>query len=235
MSLGELFGSMRGRRRSATQSYEEGAPNSEITDASPPTDDLVDFQCRHCCFRAKGTHGDVEIAARAHRHPNLNWYPWTVPRGETMEKALRGVNRASVSGHDSPAATLSSFYIWGGHLCSLLATAGSALVSPRLVDTWYPSMGGWIHGSFMLLIVAGLLYTLLRYENERRGAQIQRLRVVAECNDQIRNALQVLIWNHDGRLEHGALGISHQIADAAHASSNLVRSLPETLVMRLSD
>jgi hypothetical protein len=71
MSLGELFGSIRGRRRPATQSYEEGAPNSEITDASPPTDDLVDFQCRHCCFRAKGTHGDVEIAARAHRHPNL--------------------------------------------------------------------------------------------------------------------------------------------------------------------
>ncbi len=217
MSLGELFGSIRGRRRPATQSYEEGAPNSEITDASPPTDDLVDFQCRHCCFRAKGTHGDVEIAARAHRHPNLILVSMDSAERERLWKKHFEESIAPLLADTTRLPQpYPRFYIWGVTFAALLATAGGALFSRRLVDTWYPSMGGWIHGSFMLLIVAGLLYTLLRYENERRGAHIQRLRVVAECNHQIRNALQVLIWNHDGRLEQGSLGISHQIADAAH-------------------
>jgi hypothetical protein len=106
------------------------------------------------------------------------------------------------------------FYILGGTLAALIVTAGGALFSRWLVDTWYPSMGGWIHGSFMLLIVGGLVYTSLRYENDRRAANIHRFRVVAECNHHIRNALQVLIFNHDGPIQQGSLGISGQIADA---------------------
>ena len=109
-----------------------------------------------------------------------------------------------------------SFHIFGGILAALIVTAGGALFSRWLVDTWYPAMSGWIHGSFMLLIVGGLLYTLLRYENDRRAANIHRFRVVAECNHHIRNALQVLIFNHDGRIQQEALGISRQITDAVH-------------------
>jgi hypothetical protein len=105
-------------------------------------------------------------------------------------------------------------YILGGTLAALIVTAGGALFSRWLVDTWNPSMGGWIHGSFMLLIVGGLVYTSLRYENDRRAANIHRFRVVAECNHHIRNALQVLIFNHDGPIQQGSLGISGQIADA---------------------
>ena len=107
-------------------------------------------------------------------------------------------------------------YIWGGTLAALIVTAAGALFSRWLVETWYPLMGGWIHGSFMLLIVGGLLHTLLRYENDHRTANIQRFRVVAECNHHIRNALQVLIFTQDGRLQQESLGISRQIADVVH-------------------
>jgi hypothetical protein len=105
-------------------------------------------------------------------------------------------------------------YILGGTLAALIVTAGGALFSRWLVDTWNPSMGGWIHGSFMLLIVGGLVYTSLRYENDHRAANIRRFRVVAECNHHIRNALQVLIFNHAGPIQQGSLGISGQIVDA---------------------
>ena len=106
------------------------------------------------------------------------------------------------------------FYVLGGTLAALIVTAGGALFSRWLVDAWYPPMDGWFHGSFMLLIVGGLVYTSLRYENDHRAANIRRFRVVAECNHHIRNALQVLIFTHDGRIQQGSPGISGQIADA---------------------
>jgi hypothetical protein len=108
------------------------------------------------------------------------------------------------------------FHILGVTLAVLIVTGSGALFSRWLVDTRYPSTGGWIHGSFMLLIVGGLVYTLLRYENVRRTANIHRFRIVAECNHHIRNALQVLIFEHDGAIQQASLGVSRQIADAVH-------------------
>jgi hypothetical protein len=67
----------------------------------------------------------------------------------------------------------------------------------------------------MLLVVGGLVYTLLRRESDRRTATIERLRIVAECNHHIRNALQVLILTGDARTEQVALGVQ-QVADAVH-------------------
>jgi hypothetical protein len=107
-------------------------------------------------------------------------------------------------------------YILGATLAALIVTAGGALFSRWLVDTWYFPMGGWVHGSFMLLVVGGLVYTLLRYANDRRAANIRRFRIVAECNHHIRNALQVLTLTHDARIQQESLGISRQIADAVH-------------------
>ena len=104
------------------------------------------------------------------------------------------------------------FRLLWGTLAAVIVAAGGALFSRWLVSTLYHPMGGWVHGSFMLLIVGGLVYTTLRYENDRRAANIRRFRVVAECNHHIRNALQVLIFNHDGQQD--SLGISRQIADA---------------------
>ena len=182
----------------------------------PSTNDvMVDFQCRDCCFKATGAYADVEIARRAHRHPNLSLVTidraererlWTMYFEESLPPLLENTARLP--------QPYPRFYILGGTLAALIVTAGGALFSRWLVDTWYPSMGGWIHGSFMLLIVGGLVYTSLRYENDRRAANIHRFRVVAECNHHIRNALQVLIFNHDGPIQQGSLGISGQIADA---------------------
>lgn len=68
----------------------------------------------------------------------------------------------------------------------------------------------------MLLVVGGLVYTVLRYANDRRAANIRRFRIVAECNHHIRNALQVLTLTHDARIQPGSLGVRRQIADAVH-------------------
>ncbi len=192
--------------------------NARMTHSSPATEVLVDFQCRDCCFKAAGTYADVEIARRAHRHPNLSLV--------AMDRAERGrlwtkYFEKSLSPLLEDTARLPQPYprshIWGATLAALIVTAGGALFSRWLVDTRYPTVGGWIHGSFMLLIVGGLLYTLLRYENDRRAANIQRFRVVAECNHHIRNALQVLIYSRDGHTEEGSLGIGRrQIADAVN-------------------
>jgi len=226
MSALKLFAAIRERRRRSTQqSYgvgaieqaESTAARTEMTDSSLTTDALVDFQCRDCSFKATGTYADVEIACRAHRHPNLSLVAidsaererlWTVYFEEALAPLL-----ADTAHLPQPYPR---YYILGGILTALSVAVAGALLSRWLVETWYPTMGGWIHGSFMLLIVGGLVYTLMRYENNRRAANIRRFRVVAACNHHIRNALQVLIFNHDGFIQQDSLGIRRQIADAVH-------------------
>jgi len=202
-----------------------------MTPSSPTTDVLVDFQCQGCCFKAAGTYADVEIARRAHRHPNLSLGAidraererlWTMYFEESLPPLL--ANTACLP------QPYPRFYILGGTMAALIVTAVGALFSRWLVDTWYPSMGGWIHGSFMLLIVGGLIYTSLRYENDRRAANIHRFRVVAECNHHIRNALQVLIFNYDGGIQRESLRISRQIGDAVRRIElTLSEVFPEVL------
>jgi len=175
---------------------------------------MVDFQCRDCCFKAIGTYSDVEIARRVHRHPNLSLVDVERERvrtkyfGKSMSPLLEDTPRLP--------QPYPRFYILGSILVALVVTAAGALFSRWVVGTWRPAMDGWIHGSFMLLIVGGLLYTLLRYENDRRAASIQRFRVVAECNHHIRNALQVLLYTHDGGIDEGSLRMSRKISDAVH-------------------
>jgi len=188
-----------------------------MTHPSPTTDGLVDFQCHHCSFKAAGTYADVEIARRAHRHPNLSLMAidkaergrlWTMYFEKSLSPLLADTTRLP--------QPYPRFYILGGTLAALIVTAGGALFSRWLVRTWYHPMGGWFHGSLMLLIAGGLVYTLLRYENERRAANIDRFRVVAECNHHIRNAVQVLTFTYDGRIQDESLKLSRQIADAVH-------------------
>jgi len=180
---------------------------------SPKTDVQVDFQCPNCSFKAAGTYADVETARRAHRHPSLSLVPdraererlWATyfekplsPLGEDTTPLLRPYRR---------------FRLLWGTLAALIVTAGGALFSRWLVSTLYHPMGGWVHGSFMLAIVGGLVYLVLRGENNRRAAIIHRFRVVAECNHHIRNALCVLIYASDTP-ERDSFQASRQIADA---------------------
>ena len=227
-------------------------------------DVLVDSECQSCCFKAAGTYADVEIARRAHRHPNsslaaidraqigevwaqyLGSLPPTnsecrcccVKAAETYAEveahrhknsSLVAIDRAQIEEvwteyFESPGLQVdtdhlpqpySRLYILVATLATLIVTAGGALCSRWLVDTWYSPMGGGIHGSFMLLIVGGLVYTVLTYANDRRAANIRRFRIVAECNHHIRNALQVLTFTCDPRLPQGSDG-RRKIADAVH-------------------
>src|SRR5271157_1125276 len=173
-----------------------------MADSSPSVDVLVDFQCRECSFKATGAYADVEIARRAHRHANLSLVVldetereklWTTYFEKPLLPRLADTERLP--------QPYPLFHILGVTLAVLIVTGSGALFSRWLVDNRYPSMGGWIHGSFMLLIVGGLVFTLLRYENVRRTANIHRFRILAECNHHIRNALQVLIFEHDGAIQ----------------------------------
>jgi len=173
----------------------------------------MDFQCRDCSFKAEGTYPDVEVARRAHRHPNFSLVGTDKAERERLwkmyfEQALPPL-LADTTRLPQPYPR---FHIWGATLAALLVAGGGALFSRWLVITWYPAMGGWIHGSFMLLIVGGLVYALLRYENVHRSGSIRRFRVVAECNHHIRNALQVLAFSDDNHQR--SLGTSHRIIDA---------------------
>jgi hypothetical protein len=163
------------------------SPGELPPDFSPATDVLVDFQCRDCSFKAAGTYADVEVARRAHRHPNLSLVATDEAERERLWKAHF---EASLSPLLADTTRLPQpyprFHILGATLIALIVTGGGALFSRWLVETWYRTMGGWIHGSFMLLIVGGLVYLLLRHENDRRAANIHRFRVVAECNHHIR-------------------------------------------------
>jgi hypothetical protein len=188
-----------------------------MTPSSPATDVLIDFQCRDCCFKAAGSYADVEIARRTHRHPNLSLVAADEAQRERLwEKYFEKSLSPLLADTGRLPQPYPRFYILGGTLAALIVTGGAALFSRWLVQTWYPAMGGWIHGSTMLLVVGGLLYMLLRYENDRRSANIHRFRVVAECNHHIRNALQVLLYSREERVAEGSLGISRQIADAVH-------------------
>jgi len=121
-------------------------------------------------------------------------------------------------------------YIWGTTLAALIVTGAGALFSRWLVSRWYPSIGALVHGPFMLLVVGGLIYTMLRYANDRRAADIQRLRTVAECNHHIRNALQVLSFTSDTRTQQASPEVSRHTADSVHRIElTLAEVLPRVL------
>jgi hypothetical protein len=209
------------------------SPKEMLKGPSSATDVSVDFQCRDCCFKAAGTYADVEIARRAHRHPSLSLVPmdeaerqrlWTEHFEEPLSPTVTDSARLP---HPYPR-----FFVAGAILTALIVTGTGALLSRWLVETWSPVMhiGGWVHGSIMLLIVGGLVYTVLKYENERRAASIRRSRVVAECNHHVRNALQVLIFNYDQVVQPEPLGLSRQIIDAVRRIElTLSEVFPEVL------
>jgi hypothetical protein len=111
-----------------------------------------------------------------------------------------------------------------------MVTAAGALFSRWLVNTWYPSMDGMVHGTFMLLVVGGLIHTLLRRANERRAADIERFGIVAECNHHIRNALQVLSLTCDTRTQQGSPEVTRHTADSVRRIElTLAEVLPRVL------
>ena len=182
--------------------------------SSRTTDVLVDFQCQNCSFKAAGTYADVETARRAHRHPTLSLVPDRAERERLWATYFEKPLSPPMADATPLLQPYPRFRLLWGTLAAVIVTAGGALFSRWLVRTLYHPMGGWVHGSFMLLIVGGLVYSVLRGENNRRAAYIHRFRVVEECNHHIRNALCVLMFAHDGQQD--SLGISRQIADAVH-------------------
>jgi hypothetical protein len=181
--------------------------------SSLTTDVLVDFQCQNCSFKAAGTYADVETARRAHRHPSFSLVPDRAEReglwATYFEKPL-----SPLMADTTPLLQpYPRFRLLWGTLAALIVTAGGALFSRWLADTRYPSIGGWVHGSFMMLIVGGLVYLVLRGENNRRAAIIHRFRVVAECNHHIRNALCVLMYAHDTP-DRDSFQVRREIGDA---------------------
>ena len=202
-----------------------------MTHSSPTTAVMVHAQCHACGFKAAGTHEDVVIACRAHRHPNSTSLLATKStlRGEAWTKHFEALPPVLVDTDRLPQP-YPRLYIWATAFAALIVAGVGALFSRWLVNMWYPSMGGLVHGTFMLLVVGGLIYTLLRYTNDRRAADIARFRTVAECNHHIRNALQVLSLTRDARTQQGSPEASRYAADSVQRIElTLAEVLPRVL------
>jgi hypothetical protein len=205
--------------------------NLSMTHSSPTASVFVHAQCHDCGFTAAGTHEDVVIACRAHRHPNSTFL--VAMNGaeieETWARYFQARPRLLVDTARLPKH-YPRLYIWGTTFIALMMSAVGAMFSRWLANTWYPSMDGLVHGGFMLLVVGGLVYTLLRYANDRRAADIQRFRTVAECNHHIRNALQVLSYTCDARNQQGSPEVRRHTADSVHRIElTLAEVLPRAL------
>jgi hypothetical protein len=175
-------------------------------------DVLVHCACHDCSFKAAGTYAAVEIARRAHCHPDSFLVPIDRDqRAGVWTKYFESVPPLLVDTTRLPQP-YPRLHILGATLVVVMVTAGVALFSRWLVIRWY-HLHGWIHGVFMLLVVGGLVYALLSYANQGRADSIHRLRIVAECNHHIRNALQVLSFTHNAPMQRGALEVS-QIGDS---------------------
>ena len=188
-----------------------------MTHSSPTAGVLVHAQCHDCGFKAAGTYEDVACACRAHRHPNSTFLDAmnSTQRQETWTKHFAACPPLLVDTAQLPQP-YPRHHICVTTLAALVVTGLGALFSRWLVIMWYPSMDALVHGSFMLLVVGGLIYTLLRYTNDRRAADIDRFRTVAECNHHIRNALQVLSLARDTRTQQGSPEVSRHTADSVH-------------------
>jgi len=185
--------------------------------SSPTTDALVHCQCHDCSFKAAGTYAAVEIARRAHCHPNTSFVATDrAQRGRVWTEHFESLPPLLVDTVRLPQP-YPRLHILGATLVGLIVTAGSAWFSRWIVE--YEALNRWLwkwgHPIFMLLLVGGLVYTLLRYANDRRAANIRRFRIVAECNHHIRNALQVLTLTQGSDTQQGAREVS-LIGDSVH-------------------
>jgi len=193
------------------------AENLSMARSSPTPDVFVHCQCPDCSFKAAGTYAAVEIARRAHQHPDSSMV--------AIDKAKRaGVWTKYFVSSPPPLVDTTRLPQPYSRLCILAATLATLILTA--VGAWFSRWGveyspvnrwlwKWGHPIFMLLLVGGLVYTLLRYANDRRAANIRRFRIVAECNHHIRNALQVLTLTQGTGTEQGAREVS-LIGDSVH-------------------
>jgi hypothetical protein len=190
---------------------------------------LVHAQCHECGFKAAGTYEDVALACRTHRHPHSTCFfaSKSEPKGEVWAKHFEGRPTLLVDTACLPQP-YPRLYIVATALAAVIVAGAGALFSRWLAIRFYPSVGGLVHGAFMLLVVGGLIYTLLRYTNDRRAIDIERFRTVAECNHHIRNALQVLSLS--ARVQQGPGEASRHTADSVHRIElTLAEVLPKVL------
>ena len=202
-----------------------------MTHSSPTTSVLVHAQCHACGFKAAGTLEDVVNACRTHPHSSST--SLVARNGDQREEAwtkhFQALPPVLVDTARMPQP-YPRLYIWATTVAALIVTGACALFSRWLAIMWYPSIGGMVHGTFMLLVVGGLIYTLLRYTNDRRAADIQRFRTVAECNHHSRNALQVLSLTRDARTQPGSPEVSRYTADSVQRIElTLAEVLPRVL------
>ena len=191
--------------------------NLGMARSSPTPDVYVHCQCPDCSFKAAGTYAAVEIARRAHRHPDSSLVAIDkARRAGVWAKHFESPPPLSLDTTHLPQP-FPRLYILGATLAAVMVTAGGAFFSRWGVE--YSPLNRWLwkwgHPAFMLLLVGGLVYMLLRYANDRRAANIRRFQIVAECNHHIRNALQVLTLTQDAHARQGAREVS-LIGDSVH-------------------
>lgn len=195
----------------------EGAPERCATCPHRDTQDLVTSKCdaAGCCWRACGFRSAVEIAERAHIETHAR-----LARHAPRQASPRSGVLADVSRLPWP---FPRFHIALTTLLSTALVGWLAMLSRWLHERLnYPRPFGIpLHALFMLCVVASLVWIVMEWWSHWRRENIRRLWVVAECNHEIRNALDLIILA--AHSEEGIRQINHAVQ---RIESTLVDILP---------
>lgn len=115
-------------------------------------------------------------------------------------------------------------------LVALLIVAGSSyLLEMRLHHEGVPSRDLILVSNLLVGLVAGLLVYLLSVRERQRQAYVEcRLRVIADMNHHIRNALQVITF-YGRRGEKPEVGIVEAVERIQWALREVLPQLPESM------
>jgi len=218
------------------------APEACATCPYRDTRDLVVSQCTECGWKSSGFRYAVDIAERAHsgRHGRLaRQASVPVSVGVPRQASPRSTALAEAIRQPQP---LSRFRI-------ALVTLGSTALVGLLaaLSRWLREQLNYtrpfgipVHALFMLCVVASLVWMLMEWWAHWRRENIRRLSVVAECNHEIRNALELMTLaanSEDGiqQIDHAVQRIERTLSDILPAVSDssvaTYKSSPRSVVV----
>ena len=213
----------------------EGMPEKCATCPNRDTRDLVVSQCTQCPWKSYGFRYAVRIAEEVHLETHRGLAP---QNGVPLSVAVRRQPFPS-----SVAATQASRQQpWSRFRIALFTLGSTTLVGLlALLSRWLREqlnlprvMGIPLHALFMLCVVASLTWMLMEWWAYWRRENIRRFSVVAECNHEIRNALDQMISAPNGeegiqhirnavqRIEGTLSNILPAVNDSSHSVGRLV-------------
>jgi len=212
----------------------DGVPESCSTCPHRDTRDLVVSQCTQCPWKSCGFRYAVQIAGEVHLGTQGGL-------ARQIGVPVSAVVRRQAFPR-SVAVIEASQQAWSHFRIALFTLGSTTLVGLlALLSRWLREqlnlprvMGIPLHALFMLCVVASLTWMLMEWWAYWRRENIRRFSVVAECNHEIRNALDQMISAPNGeegiqhirnavqRIEGTLSNILPAVNDSSHSVGRLV-------------